>query len=326
MPEIAETGKQDGGDQRQSLHRDVHLGDGPSLVEVQDLVEEGSLRVARALQVLVLVDQILDDREPFRRRGCPGDGHPAREGLTGEAGRRADREQLVPEAVQVLDELLGVALLGVHDDPLELGHLVGDVGDEVLEAQDDRRDERGAELGGRLRLQLPRLQPPEGVLGLPKGRLGRHVGPRPSVDGYQVPLAHELVERQHVTLHVLVELDVVQDEEHVVGVGVDLRDVALLRAVLDRVRVEVEHVLEVASRLLVECRDVEPQEPVAPFQELGDLGQVAWLDPGGRDPSSVHAGLPFGSLRLRAGPMVTRGTGAVHRQIGGGARRVGAPG
>jgi hypothetical protein len=92
----------------------------------------------------------------------------------------------------------------------------------------------------------PGLHPAQSRLGLPEHRLGRHGAPRPTVHRDRVPLAHELVELEHVTPSLRSELDVVQDHEQVV-----------------RVREE---------------GDVEPQEPVVPFEDGRDLLQVARLD------------------------------------------------
>jgi hypothetical protein len=98
------------------------------------------------------------------------------------------------------------------------------------------------------------------------------------VDGDQVAGADELVQFDVVDVAALAELGCMQDHEQVVLVGAHLGHGVALDAGLDRERVEAEDLPQHLGGLFVADRDVDPDQPVVPGEQLLQLPDRMLLD------------------------------------------------
>jgi hypothetical protein len=108
-----------------------------------------------------------------------------------------------------------------------------------------------------------------------------HSAVRRLVNGDEVAATDELVELEHVHVPAMGRERSVQDQEEVIGIGVDLRNGRGLEAISDCQRMEVEGVLEDAASSLVGLRQVDPDEPGVARQQLRHYVHVVPLDAAG---------------------------------------------
>jgi hypothetical protein len=108
------------------------------------------------------------------------------------------------------------------------------------------------------------------------------------VDGDHETGPDELVELDVVNGPAPPPLGGVEDEEHVVRVGVDLRDLAALLAVSHGQRMEPEHLGEHPDALGVAGGDVHPHEPLSHGDQQVELLDRLPLDPAVGDQPDVH--------------------------------------
>ena len=80
----------------------------------------------------------------------------------------------------------------------------------------------------------------------------------------------------------------VEDDEQVIRVGMDLREVAALQDVADGQRMKAELLRQRHSLLVVTRGKVDPDETAASFEQLRHVRPCAFVDPGRRDPADVH--------------------------------------
>ena len=95
------------------------------------------------------------------------------------------------------------------------------------------------------------------------------------MDRDEVALADELVEFDVVDVATGAGLRRVQHQEQVVVVSMNLRYLIAVRAVPDCERMEPEGRRQCLLGLLVPLRHVDPDQPVGPGQQGGQVGRVA---------------------------------------------------
>jgi hypothetical protein len=108
------------------------------------------------------------------------------------------------------------------------------------------------------------------------------------VHGDQVAATDELVELQQVDVPGNTRLRRVEDHEHVVGVGVDPRDVVALGAGPHGQRMEAKDLREDLGGLGVATGDVHPGEPVRALQQGLEILDLVVLDPVSGHPAHIH--------------------------------------
>ena len=111
------------------------------------------------------------------------------------------------------------------------------------------------------------------------------------MDRDEVALADELVEFDVVHVAAGAGLRRMQHQEQVVVVAMDLRHLIAVRRVPNREGMEPEGRRQRLLGLLVPLRYVDPDQPVGPGQQVGQVGGVAQFDSRRRNETDVHVGL-----------------------------------
>ena len=153
---------------------------------------------------------------------------------------------------------------------------------------DERADDRVRQLERRGRLDPPRFEPIEHVPRVLEHDLDWHLDGNRTMGRHEIVTADELVELHEVDVAGLSRLGRVEDDEQVIRVSVDLRQVAALQDIPNGQCVEAEAVGQVLGHRLVTRPDIDPDEAVVALEKRRYVGPFARPDPGWRDPANVH--------------------------------------
>src|SRR5688572_10836788 len=113
------------------------------------------------------------------------------------------------------------------------------------------------------------------------------------MDRDQEIFPNELVQFEVVHVAACADLRCVHDDEYMVWVHMDSRNMVAVPAFADRHRMELELVSEQCLGVIVPLRNVQPEESVAAVPQVRQLSQVAVAHALGFNPAQLHGGSPF---------------------------------
>ena len=186
-------------------------------------------------------------------------GHPAVH-LPAQRRHGAHREQAVPDLEQLLEELLGVAVVPGGDLPLQRPHLLGERAEVVPQPGRQRRDDGERQLVRGRGAEAAVEQAAGDGARLDPRRLGGDLRVQRPVHGDVPAGADELVEFDIVDVPPGAAFRCVQHDEQVVAVEVHLRHRVALRAVARGPRVDAEPARQHLRGRVVPRRDVHPDD------------------------------------------------------------------